>query len=118
MNMWLPPMALLLLLGVALFLFIKVAGALAPVHILEIISLTSNVMSYSRLMALGIASVAIADVANSLSRGAEALWVAIPLFVLIHRAQPVQPDIAFAAPELRGVPAQVLFARGQKLQTV
>jgi len=73
-----------LLLGVALFLFIKVAGALAPVHILEIISLTSNVMSYSRLMALGIASVAIADVANSLSRGAEALWVAIPLFVLIH----------------------------------
>ena len=73
-----------LLLGVALFLFIKTAGVLAPIHVLEVVSLASNVMSYSRLMALGIASVAIAGVANSLSRGAEALWVAIPLFILIH----------------------------------
>ncbi len=72
------------LFGLALFLFIRVAGALASVHVLEIISLTSNVMSYSRLMALGIASVAIADVANTLSRGAKALWIAIPLFLLIH----------------------------------
>lgn len=72
------------LLGVALFLFIKVGGALAPLHVLEIVSLTSNVISYSRLMALGIASVAIADVANSLSRDAKALWVAIPLFLIVH----------------------------------
>jgi len=73
-----------ILLGLAVFLFFRVAGALAPVHMLEIVSLASNVISYSRLMALGIASVAIANAANSVSRDAEALWVAIPLFLLIH----------------------------------
>jgi len=72
------------LFGVALFLFIKAGGALAPVHVLEIISITSNVISYSRLMALGIASVAIADVANTLSRDAKGLWLAIPLFLIVH----------------------------------
>ncbi|MFO7973783.1 MAG: V-type ATPase 116kDa subunit family protein [Candidatus Hydrogenedentota bacterium] len=72
------------LLGIALFLLVNAGGALAPVHVLEIVSLIGNVISYSRLMALGIASVAIANVANTLSRDAKVLWLAIFLFLIVH----------------------------------
>ncbi len=80
----------ILLLLVALFLvasialLIKAVGAMAPIQFLEIISLTSNVLSYSRLMALGMASVALADVANHLAELIGNPWIGVPVAILIH----------------------------------
>ena len=42
-------------------------GAMAPLQIIEVVSLMSNIMSYSRLMAVGIASMVLADVGNKLA---------------------------------------------------
>ncbi|MBI3119782.1 MAG: hypothetical protein HYZ00_13900, partial [Candidatus Hydrogenedentes bacterium] len=56
----------LVLFAVALVFFVKGMGIMAPLGVMEILSLTSNVLSYARLMALGVASFALADIANSL----------------------------------------------------
>lgn len=73
-----------LMLAVATALLIKATGAFAAIHLLEVVSLVSNVLSYSRLMALGIASVALADVANRLAEKSGSYWTGIPIFLSIH----------------------------------
>ncbi len=74
-------LALILFIG-CLVLLIRAAKAFAAVHVLEIFSLVSNILSYARLMALGIAAVVLADLAN---RVGEALGlVGILLAILIH----------------------------------
>lgn len=76
-------MAVILFLGAAGVLF-KAAGAMAAVHLLEIVSLIGNVLSYARLMALGIASAVLAEIANLLGEEAPTLWVGIPLALVVH----------------------------------
>lgn len=70
----------LFLLGVALL--VKSMGFMSLIGILEILSTVGNVLSYARLMALGIASVAIADIANQSLRLNP--FVGIPLALVIH----------------------------------
>lgn len=66
---------------------IKSMGGMFAVGVLEILGLTANVLSYARLMALGIASVVLADLANDLlynSSGLVFLLLAVPAAGLIH----------------------------------
>jgi len=58
-------------------------GAMAPIIALEVVSLVGNVLSYCRLMALGLAGVLVAGLANDLG-GALGLLVGVPLALLIH----------------------------------
>ena len=51
---------------VGLGFLVKSMGVMAPMGVLEILGLTANILSYGRLMALGMASVALADLANEL----------------------------------------------------
>jgi len=62
----------------------KAVGAMAAVHLLEIVSLIGNILSYARLMALGIASVVLAEIANLLGYEAPSAWIGIPLAMLVH----------------------------------
>lgn len=72
------------------FIF-KGMGAMGVVGVIEIISLAGNILSYARLMALGIASIALADIANelpemlgeSMSRGT-AYAIGIPAALVVH----------------------------------
>jgi V/A-type H+-transporting ATPase subunit I len=57
-------------------------GAMGLIGILEIFSLVGNVLSYARLMALGIAGVIIADLANELPHGIGV--IGYPVALLIH----------------------------------
>ncbi|MBN2309809.1 MAG: hypothetical protein JXR94_12605 [Candidatus Hydrogenedentes bacterium] len=72
------------LLGACVVLLLGATGAMAPVRLMEVISLVANVLSYSRLMAVGIASLALADVANELARGTHNLVIGIPVGIAIH----------------------------------
>jgi V/A-type H+-transporting ATPase subunit I len=64
-------------------MLIYALGAMGLVMFLEVISLSGNVLSYCRLMALGLAGVIIADLANEL--GAALPWyIGIPAASLIH----------------------------------
>lgn len=65
-------------------LLFKTLGALAAVQILEVVTLVGNVLSYARLMALGIASVTLADVANLLGSQAGNLLIGIPIALTLH----------------------------------
>jgi V/A-type H+-transporting ATPase subunit I len=68
--------------GVALLF--QATGMMALIGVLEIVSLVSNVLSYARLMALGLASVALADVANMLGRMAPNVALGILIAALLH----------------------------------
>ena len=65
-------------------LIIYASGPMAFVPLFELVSLVSNVLSYSRLMALGIASVALADLANRLADMAGNPFVGVPVALGIH----------------------------------
>jgi V/A-type H+-transporting ATPase subunit I len=78
----------MLVLAVILFiggagLILGVMGPLGLVNILEIVSLVGNVLSYARLMALGVASIALADIANEAARSMP-FYVGIPVALLVH----------------------------------
>ena len=64
-------------------LIFKAMGMMGLIGILEIMSLGGNVLSYARLMALGIASIALADIANMLP-GMFGYWLGIPAALLVH----------------------------------
>jgi V/A-type H+-transporting ATPase subunit I len=59
------------------------AGWMALVLMLEVVSLVGNVLSYCRLMALGLAGVLVADLANQLGEGV-GLLIGLPAALLIH----------------------------------
>ncbi|MDD1696187.1 MAG: V-type ATP synthase subunit I [Methanoregula sp.] len=65
----------------ALLLMIYGAGAMGP---MEIMSSVGNILSYARLMAIGLASVILAFVANKLGGEMEILAVGILIAVLLH----------------------------------
>ncbi|MBX7256276.1 MAG: hypothetical protein K1Y02_07925 [Candidatus Hydrogenedentes bacterium] len=71
------------LVVIFLGLLVWASGAMAPVLALEVVSLLGNVLSYCRLMALGLAGVLIADLANQTAHGV-GLIIGIPLALLIH----------------------------------
>jgi V/A-type H+-transporting ATPase subunit I len=58
-------------------------GLMALITTLEVISLAGNVLSYCRLMALGLAGVIIADLANVLGTSLNPL-IGVPLAALVH----------------------------------
>jgi V/A-type H+-transporting ATPase subunit I len=56
----------------------------SPVAPIEIISLVGNVLSYSRLMALGVAGMVLANLANSVAASQSSIVVGIVLAIPIH----------------------------------
>jgi V/A-type H+-transporting ATPase subunit I len=82
---------------VALILIIYGAGALGP---LEIMSSVGNILSYSRLMAIGLASVILAFVANKLGHEMGILAVGIFVAVLLHALNIV---LAIFSPSIHSV---------------
>ncbi len=71
-----------IILGItALLLIIYGAGAMGP---MEIMSSVGNILSYARLMAIGMASVILALVANTLGGAMEVLAVGVLIAVLLH----------------------------------
>lgn len=70
-------------LGIAAVgLLFYVMGAMGAVAVLEIVSLGGNVLSYARLMALGIASIALAQIANDAAR--EAGFIGVLIAIVVH----------------------------------
>ncbi len=77
-------LAVILFIGGA-GLLLGLMGAMGLIQILEIISLVGNVMSYARLMALGVASIALADIANGAARDLP-IYYGIPIAIVVHAA--------------------------------
>ena len=82
---------------VALLLIIYGAGAMGP---MEIMSSVGNILSYARLMAIGLASVILAFVANKLGGEMEVLAVGILIAVLLHALNIV---LAMFSPSIHSV---------------
>lgn len=82
---------------VALLLIIYGAGAMGP---MEIMSSVGNILSYARLMAIGLASVILAFVANKLGEEMEILAVGIIIAVLLHALNIV---LAMFSPSIHSV---------------
>jgi len=79
--------AVVLLFVAALFYLIRGMGGMAPMGLMEVLGLSSNILSYARLMALGLASVVVADLANKIVYGSSGwmlIFVAIPVVALLH----------------------------------
>ncbi|HOZ46544.1 MAG TPA: V-type ATPase 116kDa subunit family protein [Candidatus Hydrogenedentes bacterium] len=69
---------------VSVVLLVRSCGALAPLQVIEVVSLVSNVLSYSRLMALGLASVILADIANEMGGKAGNIVLGIGIAAFMH----------------------------------
>jgi V/A-type H+-transporting ATPase subunit I len=82
---------------VALVLIIYGAGAMGP---MEIMSAVGNILSYARLMAIGLASVILAFVANKLGEAMEILALGILIAVLLHALNIV---LAMFSPSIHSV---------------
>jgi V/A-type H+-transporting ATPase subunit I len=82
---------------IALLLIIYGAGAMGP---LEIMSSVGNILSYARLMAIGLASVILAFVANKLGEEIEILAVGVLIAVLLHMLNIV---LAMFSPSIHSV---------------
>jgi V/A-type H+-transporting ATPase subunit I len=82
---------------IALLLIIYGAGAMGP---MEIMSSVGNILSYARLMAIGLASVILAFVANKLGEEMEILAVGIIIAVLLHALNIV---LAMFSPSIHSV---------------
>jgi V/A-type H+-transporting ATPase subunit I len=82
---------------VALVLIIYGAGAMGP---MEIMSSVGNILSYARLMAIGLASVILAFVANKLGEAMEILALGILIAVLLHALNIV---LAMFSPSIHSV---------------
>ncbi len=76
-----------LLFATSLYYLVRSMGSMFAMGVMEIMGLTSNVLSYARLMALGLASVVLADLANELIYGTSGIWlllIGIPGAGLVH----------------------------------
>jgi V/A-type H+-transporting ATPase subunit I len=72
---------LLIAMAIVSPLLLIVGGLLAP---FELVRHLGNIISYARLMAVGLASVLLAYVANALAGEAGSVWVGITAAVLLH----------------------------------
>lgn len=84
---------------VAVVLIFKGMGAMGLVGVLEIVTLVGNVLSYSRLMALGIASIVLADLANDVGAEMHPL-LGIPFALVVHGVNIV---IGMASPTIHSL---------------
>jgi V/A-type H+-transporting ATPase subunit I len=82
---------------IALSLIIYGAGAMGP---MEIMSSVGNILSYARLMAIGLASVILAFVANKLGGEMEVVAVGVLVAVLLHALNIV---LAMFSPSIHSV---------------
>ena len=71
------------LFAVAMFCLFKGAGWMALMGPIEFIGLASNILSYARLMALGLAGIAFANIANDLPESLGNL-IGIPAAIAVH----------------------------------
>lgn len=76
-----PVCVVLVVVGVALIFYAM--GAMGFIGVIEIMSLGGNVLSYARLMALGVASIALADIANTMP-GMMGYLIGIPVAFGVH----------------------------------
>lgn len=81
---WLPRAYLLGGMGALGLLVVVAVIAEGPMAALELVLGLGNVLSYSRLMALGLASAMLADVANAIGRVLEPRAAGIAIGVLLH----------------------------------
>jgi V/A-type H+-transporting ATPase subunit I len=65
-------------------LVVVAVAAEGPMAALDLVLGLGNVLSYSRLMALGLASAMLADVANSIARGLEPAIAGFAIGLLLH----------------------------------
>lgn len=76
------------LFGAGIYFLWRGMGAMAPMGIMEIIGLSANIFSYSRLMALGLVSIAFAEIANGLPEmlggGLVGIVIGIPMAAAVH----------------------------------
>lgn len=86
----------------ALVLIVYGAGAMGP---MEIMSSVGNILSYARLMAIGLASVILAFVANKLGGEIQVLAVGILVAVLLHALNIV---LAMFSPSIHSVRLHVV----------
>jgi V/A-type H+-transporting ATPase subunit I len=87
------------LLAAGVVLIFVTMGAMGLVGVLEILSLGSNVLSYARLMALGVAAIAIADIANGLPTSM-GWFIGVPMAILIHA---LNIGISMASPTIHSL---------------
>ncbi len=86
--------------AVGAILIIKALGPMmGPVGVLEVLSLGGNIVSYARLMALGLAAIAIADIANGLP-DAFGPVIGIPAAILVHL---INIGISMASPTIHAL---------------
>ncbi len=71
------------MLAVAVILLFVSMGAMGAIGVLEILSLGSNVLSYARLMALGVVAISLADIANDLP-ASMGWFIGVPFALFIH----------------------------------
>lgn len=72
---------LLLVLGVLLPLLVFAGGFMAPLEVLQTIG---NIISYVRIMAIGLTSVLLAYVANRIAGAIGSIWVGVLVASLLH----------------------------------
>lgn len=72
---------LLMVLGVLLPLLVFAGGIMAPLEVLQTIG---NIVSYARIMAIGLTSVLLAYVANHLAGAVGSIWVGLLVASLLH----------------------------------
>ncbi len=63
---------------------VAAVAAEGPMAALELVLGLGNVLSYARLMALGLASVMLAEVANAVPARLSPLWAGLTVAVLLH----------------------------------
>ncbi len=78
-SRFLPPSIVLLVVVTILLIFLR--GFIGP---LEIISAVANILSYARIMALGLAGVMMANIANHIGGLPENIFIGIILASLLH----------------------------------
>ena len=76
---FLPPSIVLLVVVTIILIFLR--GFIGP---LEIISAVANILSYARIMALGLAGVMMANIANHIGGLSENIFIGVILASLLH----------------------------------
>jgi len=64
-----------ILFAAAVFYLFKSMGAMGLMGVVEIVGLFANILSYSRLMALGVAGIAFANLANEITKSAAGVFL-------------------------------------------
>jgi len=76
-----------LLFAASVYYLIRSMGAMAPMGVIELVGLSANILSYGRLMALGVAAIAFADIANNIPAGMSgpaAFFIGVPAALAVH----------------------------------